>query len=165
MLRVGDHRELQAAVLALKGVEPAVRSAINKDMVATMGPVWKQLVAAHATTHQDTRFLVPGTRIAGGNPPVAVAANSRRKIGRQIPNESWQGIEFGAHRALGSTYQRRSPKGNVHTVTRRTRRHLPPRTPKGRVVYPAFAELAPRVVSYWVQSIVRIVAEAAEGER
>lgn len=165
MLKVGDAPELRAAVLALKGVDRDVRSRINKATTGTMGPEWKALVAERARTPWDQRILVPGSRIAAGNPPTAVAANSRRKIGRMVPAEVWKGYEFGANRNAYSRYQRRSPKGKVHTVERRTMRHLPPVTRTGRVVYPAFAEIAPRMVSLWVQLIVKTVHDAAEGKR
>ena len=165
MLRVGDARELQAAVLALKSVDRDLRSRINKATTATMGPEWKSLVASKAHTKWDQRIIVPGTRIAGGNPPTAVAANSRRKVGRLIPAENWRGFEFGADRNAYSRYTRRSPKGKVHQVERRTMRHMPPRSPKGRIVYPSFAEIAPRMVSLWVQLIVKNVYDAVEGKR
>lgn len=164
MLKVGDTPELRAAVLAMKGVDKTVRSRISKATVGTMGPEWKSLVMGKAHTSWDKRIIVPGTRIAGGNPPTAVAANSRRKVGRLIPSENWRGFEFGADRNAFSRYSRRSSKGTVHTVERRTMRHMPPRAPKGRIVYPAFAEIAPRMVSLWVQIIVKTVHDAAEGK-
>lgn len=148
----------------MRSLESPVRSRINKATTSTMNPVWKSLVEVNATSHMDTRVLAKGARIASGNPPTAIAANSTRKIGRLTPAEDFAGWEFGAERNAYSTYERRSPKGTVHTVRRRTQRHLPPRTPKGRVVYPAFAEIAPRMVSLWLQIIVKTVYDAAEGK-
>lgn len=170
VLRVGDAPELRAAVLALKGLDRDLRSRINKATTSTMNPVWKSLVEANATGHQDFRIMVPGTRIAAGNPPSAVAANSKRALrkgkGALTPAFHWRGFEFGAvDRNAYSRYKRTSPGGKVHQVERRTMRGMPRRTPKGRVVYPAFAEIAPRMVSLWVQLIVKTVAEAAEGKR
>lgn len=40
----------------------------------------------------------------------------------------------------------------------------PRREPKGRVVYPAFADIAPRMVSLWVQIVVKSYHDAAEGK-
>lgn len=169
MLSVHDTRELQAAVLALKGADRALRGEINRATVQVGNAIWRPLVAAHATTHMDTRMLAVGARVKAGNPPVALAANSRRPVGssrRLIPADRWQGFEFGAVRGNRTTYERRNRKaGGTHKVTRDTRAQLPRRTPKGRVVYPAFAEAAPRMVSLWVQLIVRKYAEAAEGRR
>lgn len=170
MLRVGDTPELRAAVLALKGVDREVRSRINKGTTQTMNPVWKSLVAVNATTAMDTRVFVPGTRIAAGNPPSAVAANSKRALrkgkGGFTPAFHWRGWEFGTpNRNAYSRYKRTSPKGKVHTVERRTMKGMPRRAKQGRVVYPAFAEIAPRMVSLWVQTIVKTVYDAAEGKR
>jgi len=170
VLKVGDAPELRAAVLAMKGVDREVRSRISKATRETMNPVWKSLVAVNATSHMDARIMVPGARIAAGNPPSAVAANSKRPLragkGGLTPAIHWRGFEFGSpSRNDYSRYKRTSPKGKVHTVERRTMRGMPPRTRTGRVVYPAFAEIAPRMVSLWVQIIVRTVHDAAEGKR
>ena len=165
MLRAQESRELKAAILAMKAADRSLRSDINRSTVQVGNQIWKPLVAAHATRHMDTRVLAVGTRVKGGTPPVAVAANSKRAIGgRLIPAESWPAWEFGVgNRDAYSRYRRKSRKGTWHDVERRTMRGLPSRQPKGRVVYPAFAEAAPRMVSLWVQTIVRKYADAAEG--
>lgn len=166
MLSVRDSKELQAATLALKSAGRGLRSEINRATTATMGPVWKALVQAHATRPMDARVLAPGARIKAGNPPAAVAAGSRRGLGktrRLVPATDWQAFEFGADRNATSTYQRRSKNGGTHQVTRRTRRGLPRRIRTGRVVYPAFADWAPRATSLWLQIIVKKYADAAEG--
>lgn len=163
MISVRDHDELRAVVLALKAADRDLRSDINRATRETLNPVWRGLVDVNATYRRDQAVLAKGTRIKAGNPPVAVAASSRRKLrGGLVPAEQWHAHEFGADREATATYQRRSPKGTVHTVTRHTRRQLPPRYRKGRVVFPAFAEFAPRAVSLWVQLIVRKYNEAAE---
>lgn len=166
-ISVRDADELQAAVLALKLADRDLRREINRATVAVGNRIWKPLVAAHATRAMDARVLVPGARVKAGNPPTAVAAASRRPIGRTrrlVPADSWHAFEFGAS-DREVTYDRRSRKGTVHRVTRHTRRQLPPRIRAGRVVFPAFAETAPRIVSLWVQLIVKKYAEAAEGRR
>lgn len=169
MLSVRDHRELQAASLALKAADRALRTDINRATVEVGNRIWQPTVQAHATRHMDTRMLAVGARVKGGNPPVAMAANSRRAIGasrRLIPAVSWHAFEFGADRAATTTYDRRNRKGGgTHRVTRHTKAGLPPRYRTGRVVYPAFAEIAPRMVSLWVQLIVRKYADAAEARR
>lgn len=168
MLSVRDSRELQATVLAIKGADRELRREINRATVQTGNAIWKPLVEAHASRPMDARVLTAGARIKGGNPPTAIAASSRRAIGkgrRLVPAEHWHAWEFGANREDTTTYQRRSPRGTVHQVTRRTKRHLPPRTRGGRVVYPAFAEAAPRMVSLWVQLTVRLYRDAAERKR
>jgi hypothetical protein len=158
-------REFQASVLAMRLMGKELRGEINKATRDTMNPVWRDLVAARATSQTDKVILVPGTRIAAGNPPAAVAASSSRKLsGGGTPKQLAKAREFGAvNRNAESTYARRNRKrGGTHQVTRRTQTQLPPATRSGRVVYPAFAELAPRMVSLWMQIIVRKTHEAFE---
>jgi hypothetical protein len=169
MLSVGDTRELQAAVLALKSADRELRGNINRATVEVGNAIWRPTVEAHATRHMDARVLAVGARVKGGNPPVAMAANSTRPVGktkRLIPATMWQGFEFGADRESYSRYQRvNRTTGGTHTVERRTMRGLPPRYRKGRVVFPAFADVAPRMVSLWVQLIIKAYNDAAEGKR
>ncbi|MGV8965341.1 MAG: hypothetical protein ACOH2F_03595 [Cellulomonas sp.] len=172
MLSVGDHRELQAAVLALKAADKSIRNDISRATRAEMNPVWRELVSEHlsGTSLMTGRVLGSGVRIAAGNPPVAKAAQSTRGIGqgkRINPSEDYPAWEFGVvDRNAYSKYRRRNRKaGGTHEVERRTMRALPRRVPKGRIVYPAFKEIAPRMVSLWVQIIVRKYAEALEGNR
>lgn len=163
MLSVRGSRELRAAVLALKAARREVRNDINRATRQTLAPIWKQEVGQRARTTQDQRVLARGARIAAGNPPSVVAASSRRALsGGLVPVESWHAVEFGANRDAVTTYQRTSPGGVVHQVTRHTRRGLPPRYRSGRVLYPAVAGTIPRLAALWVQLIVRKFNEAAE---
>lgn len=158
---------LRAVAYGLKLLDRDLRSQINRQTVAELGPVWKELVTKHASTSMDARVLVPGTRVKSGNPPILLAAQSRRPIGktrRLVPNQDWPAWEFGAADVV-VTYRRRSPKGVEHTVKRHTRRQLPARDRSGRVVFAALAELGPRAVSLWVQTFMRSVHEAAENKR
>lgn len=165
MLSVGDApAQVRAAVLALKSAGRDLRSDINKATRETMNPVWRSLVSEHATSLRDRDVIARGARIKAGNPPAAVAATSRRPLsGGLVPADDWQPIEFGTgSRAVATTYRRRSPNGGTHSVTRRTRTGLPQHRRGGRVAYPAVADIAPRMVSLWVQLIVRKYHEAAE---
>lgn len=168
MIRVADSRPLRAAVLAVKAANRDLRRDINAATRETMNPEWRRAVAdnLNGRDHFTTRLLDNGVRIAAGNPPAAKAAQSKRGIGksrRLTPAQHYALAEFGASNTeRTSTYSRRSRNGGSHTVTRRTRRGLPARNPRGRVIYPAFAEIAPRMVSLWVQLIVRKYHEALE---
>lgn len=167
MLRIGDHRELQAVVLAMRAMNKSLARDIRKDTKRVMDPEWKALVRANATTHMDTLVLAKGARIASGNPPSVVAASSKRALsGGLVPVEHWQAYEFGSGRNRKTTYTRRNrATGGTHQVTRNTTRQLPRRARSGRVLYASFAELAPRLASLWVQTCVRRMHEAAEGRQ
>lgn len=168
MISVTGSRQLRAAVLAFKAADRDLRRDINTATRDTMNPVWRQQVADRISGSDrfTSRMLDNGVRIAAGNPPAAKAAQSKRGLPptrRLIPAEHYALGEFGVgDTERTSTYERRSPKGKAHQVTRRTRRGLPRRVPTGRVVYPAFAETAPRMVSLWVQLIVRKYFDALE---
>lgn len=169
MLSAKGVPELRAAAIALKGVNRDLRSTINKATVQQGNDIWRSEVAGKVKRPLDEAILAKGARVAGGNPPMAIAASSRRPIGRDrrlIPDERWPGYEFGTdNKDAYSEYQRKNRTGTgSHRVQRRTMRHLPPRYRKGRVLWPAFAEAAPRVASLWTQIIVKSVMDAAEGK-
>lgn len=164
VLRIGDHRELQAAVLALKALPRSLDKDVRKITVSTMNPEWRSAVEERAVTRLDRAVLAKGARIQGGNPPTMIAASSNRRLtGGMVPSESNMGVEFGSRGDRITTYNRRSPSGGTHRVRRHTARQLPRRNVKGRVVFAAARELTPRFAALWVQYIVRRVHEAFEG--
>jgi hypothetical protein len=157
-LLVADDRALQAVVLGFRQLEPAYKRDLNRATRTVLGPEFTRALTAHARTSLDTRVLVTGARVQGGNPPVLVAGSSRRRLsGGLVPDLDWAAQEFGTlDRNKRTTYRRRGAK-----VTRRTRRQVPARVKSGRVVMPAVADTIPRAVSMWVQQFVRLVYEAA----
>lgn len=163
MLSVRGSRELQAIVLAIRGARSDLRNDLNRATRETFNPVWRAELAQRARTSADRKVIVQGARILPGNPPVAVAATSRRRLrGGLVPVEQWHALEFGAGQDTVTTYTRTSVKGKAHQVSRHTRHQLPPRYRKGRVAFPAMHDLAPRVTALWVQLVVRRFAEAVE---
>lgn len=163
MLSARGSRELRAAGIALKRAERDVRNSINRSMRSVMNTVWRGAVTERARTSLERRVLDTGVRVAPGNPPVLHAAGSRRALpGGLVPASDWHAAEFGADREAVTSYNRRSPSGGTHRVTRHTRRQLPARAPRGRVVWPAVAEVGPRLGSLFVQTIVRGIHEAVE---
>lgn len=171
MLSVTNHRELQAAALAFKAANRDLRKNINAATRDTMNPVWRSLLEQHAgrTPGVGGRLINTGVRIAAGNPPQAKAAQSKRAIGRQrrlVPATDWPWYEFGTKNPQRvSRYLRRNRKaGGSHQVRRRASTALPSYQRGGRVAYPAFKEIAPRMTSLWVQLVVKTYMDAAEGK-
>jgi len=157
--------QLKAVSLALRLMDKDLRREINKATRDTMNPEWTKLVKSAAVSPGEQAVLVPGARVAAGNPPAARAAASVRKLsGGALPTELANAMEFGtSDREKVTTYDRRNRKtGGSHKVTRHTRRQLPVRRPKGYVVYPSFAKLAPRMASLWTQIVVKKTHEAFE---
>lgn len=129
-----------------------------------MSPVWKDLINTRSRTRQTKAVINKGVRIKAGNPPAGVAAGSSRALrGGLKPAVQWPIFEFGTNDANRvTTYDRRSKNGGTHKVTRHTTRQLPARARGGHVVYPTLRQFIPRLVSLWVQTIVRTYHEAAE---
>lgn len=167
-LSVGDApAELRAAVLAMKRADAEIRRDISARMRSTMNPVWRSEIPQHlrGSGRLEGVALTTGARIAAGNPPQLVTASSRRRYGSGggiIPDRHWAGYEYGSSRDDTTTYRREHHSGTVHQVTRHTKRHLPGRIRRGRVIGPAVAAILPRIASYWTQSIVRAFMDAAD---
>lgn len=164
MLKVTDRRELPAAVLAFKAADRDLKNRLNRATRETMNPVWRSMVELNATTRMETRVIARGARILAGNPPTAVAATSSRPLsGGLVPGDQWAPVEFGAA-PRKRTYQRRSPKGRTNSVTRTINTGFRGRRTSGYVAMEAFREIGPRMVSLWVQLIVKTYHDAAEGK-
>ncbi|MBU4213837.1 MAG: hypothetical protein KJ792_04180 [Actinobacteria bacterium] len=163
MLTVRGDDRLKAVSLALRQARRDVRNETNRQVRATMSPVWQNAVQSRARTDLDRKVIAQGARILAGNPPVLVAAGSRRKLkGGLIPTDTWQPLEFGADREEVSTYDRRTKHGGTTSVTRHTARQMPSRTRKGRIAWSAAKELAPRLASLFAQTVVRTFADAVD---
>lgn len=161
--------ELRAVTLALKAVDKETRSAINKATRDTLNPVWRGALASNAATPMESALLVKGARVAAGNPPRMIASNSKRAIKKQstlTADRYGRAFEFGSkNRDAYGTYTRKNRGGSgTHQVTRRTARQLPEFKAQGRVIFPAVAEVAPRMVSLWAGIILKKVYDAFEGK-
>lgn len=151
--------EFRAAAMALRAAPRDLRNQINRNMTATLSPVWIKEVNVAAFTSLERALIVPGTRIKAGSPPTLIAANSRKKLARRpgalIPAEHWHAAEYGANRGDFTNYRRRSPQGTPHDVRRRVKTGLPKRNKTGHVLGPAMASVGPRLASMFVQTVVR----------
>lgn len=163
MLSVRGSRQIRAVVLAVRLANRDLRNDINRTTREVLNPIWRSAIDKYAVTPLDRAVIAKGARIAPGNPPAAVAGTSRRALkGGFVPADEWTAVEFGANREKVTTYDRRSPSGTTHSVTRHTARQLPARRKSGRIAYRAFADVAPRAVAEWVQLVIRKYTEAAE---
>ena len=64
-------------------------------------------------------------------------------------------FEFGGNQAKWEKYisRHRETKRRMY-VTRRAQAQIPPRTPKGRFLYPAVSFMTPELVSRWIWAII-----------
>jgi hypothetical protein len=163
VVSVGDDRSLQAAVLAFKLADRGLKKRINDATRTQLNAPWKSGIAQRASTRLEQRVLVPGARVAAGNPPAFVAATSKRRLrGGLSPDVDGAAVEFGAADTV-TTYQRAKPSGGTSKVTRHTRRQLP-RPRKNGPVMATLSEFGGRAASLWVQLIVKTYIDAAEGK-
>ncbi|AYN55950.1 hypothetical protein QEX65_gp09 [Arthrobacter phage Noely] len=159
---------LRAASIGLRLLPRNIRNDLNKNRRAVLNPMWRAAVDARAVTVMDKLVLAKGARVTPGNPAVAMAATSRRPLsGGLVPDNRDQAVafEFGSpERQKLETYTRKSERGRRHQVTRHTKRQLPMVNRKGRVVYAAWRDIAPRIIALDAQTIARRIYLAFEGK-
>lgn len=153
-VRLDGIEEAAAVVAALKSVDKDIKKSTNAQVRSVVTPVWKDEVAGRISRPMDQLVLGTGVRVApAANGFVMHAANNKReRSGGLVPVESWKAWEFGGLRGKTTTYDRRSSNGGRHSVTRHAKRQLPERRQSGRVLFPATANVLPRVASLWTQT-------------
>lgn len=147
-MSVRQSAHLRATVLALKSAPREIRADVRAQTRAVAAPEWRKALEQQAHTVQHTRMLVNTARIAVSDQSVRVrSAASKRKVlsGGAVPFLHARAFEFGSGKGHG--------------------RQLPRPNRRGYVFYPALAEMAPRIISLWVQTSVRVVHNALEGKR
>jgi len=166
MLRISVHssRELQAVILALKQVDRELRKQIRQHTRQMVLPEWQRAVSEHAATGFEHRVLGSTARVLVSDQAVTLkAAHIGRALGGGLkPSDLWWAAEFGANRDRQRNYTGRRGGTTFPVKGRHTARQLRTRNPKGYVVYPAAADIIPRLASLWVQTAARTIHEAFE---
>lgn len=157
-------RELQAVLLAMRALPRDVAKEIRKQNRSVVFPEWKKAVAERAHGLFETRVLVQTARATVTDRQVTLTAAT---VGRPLsgglnPKTDYHAAEFGADRDQKTTYAARSRRGKQFQVTRHTTRQLRPRKRTGYVVYPAAANILPRIAALWAQTTARSIHEAFE---
>lgn len=165
LLSVNDDGRIKAAALAVAAANRSLKRDIDAATRSVMGPVWMREVTVRAVSPAQRAVLAKGAKVKAGNPPVAQAAQSGKRLrGGLVPSADWSGYEFGGRQDKLTTYSRKGRRGGAaHKVTRHTARQLPSFRRGGRVAYPAFATVAPRAVSLWVSLVVKVYNDAVNG--
>lgn len=149
VVKVGDDRSLQAAVLAFKVADRGLRKDINDATRSTFNEPWRSGIAGRVRTPLERRVLAPGARIKAGNPPEFLAATSKRALrGGLVPDTGWAGVELGADQSR--------TKGKRHTT-----HQLPARRKRGPV-FNTVSDIAHRAPKLWAQLIVKVYCDAAD---
>jgi hypothetical protein len=141
-----NSRELLATIYAIKAAPKTIRADLRQQTRAVLGKEWERALDRQPASVQQTRMLVDTARARVSDQSVQLrSASSRRRAlsGGATPIDYGRHFEFGSPKSPGK---------------------LPRRRAKGYVVYPAFARLAPRALALWVQTTVRVIARALEGD-
>jgi hypothetical protein len=130
----------------MQSADREIQSSIRKETRTLAAPIWRQELAARPASEQQSRMLVNTARVAASNNGVTLTAATQKR-----PVLSGGGSPI----RLGKAYEFGSKKGRGMPTTRRG----------GYVVYPALAKVAPRLISLWVQTVMRHAHDALEGKR
>lgn len=162
-ISVYTSRELMAVIARMKTLDRDVRKQIRQETKAIIDPEWRRAVAEQASTPLEQRVLAQTARIAVSDQNVTLKSASvgRRLSGGLLPSESYYAAEFGAAQDQYRKYETTSRSGHRYAVRRRTTNQLRPRKKSGYVVYPAAANIIPRLAALWTQTWVRGFHEAA----
>lgn len=163
-ISVFSSKELQATLLALRGFEPELRKQIRAQTKKVAQPIWQEAVRGNADTRLEQRVLGQTARVVVSDQNVTLRA---AHIGKPLsggldPKRQWAAVEFGADTQAKRKYQAVSSRGKVYTVNRRTSAQLRPRRRNGYVIFPAAAEVIPRLAALWAQTTVRTFHESLE---
>lgn len=163
-ISVWETTELRALLLALRGFPRELKKEIRQRTKAIGQPEWQQAVAERAERVTEQRVLASTARVQVSDQNITLRSAA---IGRPLshglrPSEGYAGVEFGGDREAKATYTAKSKNGKSFTVTRRTQRQMRPRNKSGYVVFPAAAEIIPRLAALWVQTAVRTFHETIE---
>jgi hypothetical protein len=150
MLRVSAYssRELLTVLRGLRVLDRETKKQLRGHLRPMVLQVWQQAVAERASTRLQRRVLADTarTKISDQNVRLTSATLSRSLQGGLKPSEDWAPVEFGA----GPSTRNAKAFGGADR--------------SGKVVYPAMANVIPRVLAMYVQTYVRAIHEALEGK-
>lgn len=159
-------RELLATIYAIRSIDKTLQKQIRTQTKQVAAPEWTKALAERADTRLEHRVIVGTSVVTVSNQNVRVqaAGKGRALRGGLQPTRDYNAVEFGANTER-ATYQRRSRKGRMHSVTRVINTQLKPHSGnRGYVFWPAAREMVPRMARLWAQTTVRTIANALEGK-
>lgn len=158
-VRVEGIREVTAAATALRAVDRKVKNQTAANLRRTVPGIWTQDTITRQTRTRMDRAVFNGVRIGASSSRITLQAGTSPLIRDDISSA----VEFGDPAKGYTTYLERR-NGKSVRVRRRTQNQLPPPIRKGRVVHPALRSVMPRLISLYVQTVVRTIHEAWEGK-
>lgn len=161
-----DMTRLKAAEQRFRKLPREVKNDLRKYQRSEASPIWKSEVAEkyQATRLSSMVFKSGNTVKTGATMTLRAAGSSKKLSGGIAANELTMAAEFGSKRRNSYTrYNRTSPRGKRHTVTRRASRQLPQYRRGGYVIHPASSKSIKRLTSLSVQTVTRRIYDSIEG--
>ncbi len=161
-ISVFESPALQGVILTLKGSERAIAAEMRKRTRSMVEPEWRNELAQNSITRMENIALVNTARVTVSNQNVQLKAGqlAKKLSGGGRVWEVSHLVEFGAD----PEWERPATSVKGKGFRRRMGSRFRPRNMKGYVVYPAAADLIPRVAALWVQTVVRTFHELVEKE-
>lgn len=159
-------KEMRAVAGALQSLDRETKKFLRKETKDMAEDEWKSALVQNVSTTVEDRVLVKTAtvKVSDQNVTLTSAGKGRALSGGLKPTEHYAAVEFGADPEK-VTYTARSKTGRNYKVTRNTRGQLRPRNPKGYVVWPAAADIIPRIAALRFQTVIRTTYEALEARR
>jgi hypothetical protein len=163
-ISVNDSEVLRETIAYLKLANKRIQKVVRDQSRMVIGKVFEEEMAAQAPSRFEYAGLVATGRVKVTEQNVTVASGAVRGSFRNglDMRQSAKSMEFGSNGKRTKTYTRRSRNGGTHQVTRRTMTQFGPPVRSGRVFYPAVRDLAPRALSLWTQTVLRLYHAAME---
>lgn len=160
-----DLDALHRVAAANRAVPQVLRAKMTDAGRGVIVPAWRDELRTRGRAMQK-RLIIPGSyATAGFGGFVLVAGVSGERLsGGGSASELARPFEFGTSRPTKATYMATSSRGKRYRVTRTTTAQIPARASKGWVAYPAGSAVIKRAVNLWVEIVVLVLADAAEGK-
>lgn len=165
MLSILDNAPLQAIILAMKRAPTEVRSAMTKAARDEVTPRWRRELEKRTRTPFERLIMLrgAGANVSTNGIGVRAATSKRALRGGFIPAQDWPGVEFGA-RNFRARYNRQSPNGGTHQVTRTLNRQFNGRVKQGRIAFDAASVVGRTYVAASVVAMVNTLRDLADAE-
>jgi hypothetical protein len=161
-----DPARLRAAEERFRRLPKEVKNDLRRYQRSEAGPIWKEEIsnAPKPNRMSEIMFKTGNTVRAGVIITLRAAGSGKRLSGGIQARELLGNFEFGSLRQEKYTkYNRVSPRGKRHTVTRRAARQMPHHRKEGYVVIPSSKRAIKRLVSLSVQTTTRRIYDSIEG--
>lgn len=166
-MRISVHvsPQLQAMLTRIRELPADVRKQVRVQTKADALPIWREEVGSNVHSRLEGLVFGRTARVAVTDRGVRLQA---ARVGKALcggldVKTQWHAVEFGGDPDVRRKVETRSRAGRAYTATRHTQRQLRPRNRTGYVVFPAVADSVPRLMSLWLQTIVRAGHDALDG--